>query len=67
MCLIEVSLCFWQRQKNNVITYFIHRHSWVRWVVVDALEIAVGFIIYLLTKVLVCFGPHLRKISWKKS
>lgn len=52
---------------NNVSTYFIHRHSWVRWVVVDALEITVCLVIDLLTKVLVCLGPHLRKVSWKKS
>lgn len=49
-----------------VTTYFINRHRWVRWVVVDALEITVCLIIYLLAKVLVCLGPHLRKISWKK-
>lgn len=32
--------------------------------VVDALEITVCFIINLLTKVLVCLGPHLRKVSY---
>lgn len=32
--------------------------------VVDALEIAVCFIVNLLTKVLVCLGPHLRKVSY---
>lgn len=31
--------------------------------VVDALEVAVGLIINLLTKVLVCLGPHLREVS----
>lgn len=51
---------------NDVTTYFIHRHSWVRWVVVDALEITVCLVVYLLTKVLVRLGPHLRKVSWKK-
>ncbi len=48
---------------NDVTTYFIHRHSWVRWVVVDALEITVCLVVYLLTKVLVCLRPHLRKVS----
>lgn len=48
---------------NNVTTYFIHRHSWVRWVVVDALEVTVCFIVYLFTKVLVCLWPHLGQIS----
>lgn len=32
--------------------------------VVDTLEIAVCFIVNLLTKVLVCLGPHLRKVSY---
>lgn len=50
-----------------ITTYFINRHRWVRWVVVDALEITVCLIIYLLAKVLVCLGPHLRKISCKKN
>lgn len=49
---------------SSVATYFIHRHSRVRWVVVDALEVTVRFIINLLTKVLVCLGPHLREVSW---
>lgn len=34
--------------------------------IVDALKVAVGFVVNLLAKVLVCFRPHLRKISWKK-
>lgn len=49
-----------------ITTYFINRHRWVRWVVVDALEITVCLIIYLLAKVLICLRPHLRKISCKK-
>lgn len=32
--------------------------------VVDALEIAVCLVVNLLTKVLVCLGPHLRKVSY---
>lgn len=48
----------------NKATHLIHRHSWVRWVVVDALEVTVCFVVYLLTKVLVCLRPHLRKVSW---
>lgn len=51
---------------NNSTTYLIHRHSWMRWMVVDALKITVCFVVYLLTKVLVCLGPDLRKVSWKK-
>lgn len=34
--------------------------------VVDALEVAVCLIVYLLTKVLVCLGPHLREVSFNK-
>lgn len=34
--------------------------------VVDALEVTVGFVIYLLTKVLICLRPHLRKVSWEE-
>lgn len=41
----------------------INRHGRVRGVVVDSLEIAVGLIVDLLTKVLVCLGPHLREVS----
>lgn len=34
--------------------------------VVNALEVTVCFVIYFLTKVLVCFGPHLRKVGWEQ-
>lgn len=34
--------------------------------IVDTLKITVGFVVDLLAKVLVCFRPHLRKISLKK-
>lgn len=44
--------------------YLIHRHGGVRRMVVDALEVAVGLIINLLTKVLVSLRPHLRKVSY---
>lgn len=44
-------------------TYFIDRHGRVRRVVVNPLEVAVGFIVDLLTKVLVCFGPNLREVG----
>lgn len=46
-----------------MLPHLIHRHGGVRGVVVDSLEITVGLIINLLTKVLVCLGPHLREVS----
>ena len=55
------------QEKINMGTYFIHGHGRVRWVVVDALEVTVCLIVYLFAKVLVCLGPHLRKVSWKKT
>lgn len=38
----------------------------MRWVVVDALEVTVCFVVNLFTKVLVRLGPNLRKVSWEK-
>jgi hypothetical protein len=46
--------------------YLIYRHGGVWWVVIDALEVAVGFIIDLLTKVLVSLWPHLREVRYKR-
>lgn len=46
-----------------MLSHLIHRQGWVRGVVVDSLEVAVGLVINLFTEVLVCLGPHLREVS----
>lgn len=50
-------------QRCCMMPDLIDRHSGVRGVVVDSLEITIGLVVNLLTKVLVCLGPHLREVS----
>jgi len=52
-----------KRCKNPVDTYFINREGWMRGLVVDPLEVAVRFVLYVLVELLVDLRPDLRQVS----
>ena len=65
---LKGNLRFTQTIKISIIldTHLINRHGWMWWVIIYSLEIAVCFIIYLFTKVLICLWPHLRQVRCQK-